>query len=205
MSANCVQPPEQVLVIPTSLAALICPNTWGPVPEGAENDILNAHTWRDREEAETNFDFKQVIPYIVVTWSNLYLLSQRTTQQQEKRLHGKFSIGQGGHINNMDFHGSAGYLTNTITREIAEEYTLSEILACEPVGVINDNSTEVARVHLGLVYLMRVVSPEFCVAETDKHTAKWADIDEVRRHYDQMESWSQVLLDNLFTKPPSSP
>lgn len=198
-------PPEQVLVIPTTLAAELAPNVWGRVPLGVEQTILRHYTFREREEAEHNFDFKQVIPYIMVSHEADYLLAQRTAKQQEKRLHGKFSIGQGGHINQLDFHGKTGVLVNTIAREIAEEYTLTKILACNPVGVINDNSTEVARVHLGLVYWMRVGSPEFSVAEVGKHTAKWADLAETRKHYDRMESWSQVLLDHLLAGPITFP
>ncbi len=93
-------PPEQVLVIPADLAGALCNyQVFGPSSPILEKIILDNHTFRAREEAETNTKFKQVIPYVMVRHGDHYLLTQRTSKQQETRLHGKFSIGIGGHIN----------------------------------------------------------------------------------------------------------
>ena len=66
------------------------------------------------------------------------------------------------------------------------------------VGVINDNSSEVSRVHMGLVYVLTTGSSEFEIAEKDKYTANWATIEEMLPFYDKMESWTQIVYDNLL-------
>ncbi len=185
---------------------------WGPPSPILEAIILQNKSFRDREEAETNLQFKQVIPYILVVHAGnivitnrglgatdaRYLLSQRTSQQQEKRLHNKFSIGQGGHINELDFTGRWSPIFNGLMREAQEEYTLEDIRDCVPVGLINDNSNDVGKVHLGLVYMLRVGSLAFKVAEQGKHIAQWATKADLEAHYDKMESWSQVVMDHLI-------
>lgn len=191
---------EQVLCIPTPLAWKICPSAFVRItPIDIEKTIVDSHSFRDREEAEQNFNFKQVIPYIlVVGLKQHFLLSQRTSQQQEKRLHNKYSLGQGGHINDLDLQGERSPIINGLMREIREEFTLGEVTECTPVGMINDNSTEVGSVHLGLVYLMRVSSLNFKVGEEGKHTAQWATKDQLPDYYDRMEAWSKIIFDHLI-------
>ena len=193
-------PKENVLVIPTALAAELCPTQFGkPRPE-LERTILGSHSFRDREEAETNFSFKQVIPYIVVVnraGEAQYLLTQRTSQQQETRLHNKFSIGQGGHINDHDFKSKDPILTG-LMREVREEFKLAPEYGCSMIGLINDNSSEVAMVHFGLVYELRVSSLLLEVAEQGKHVAQWADVQTLRRHYEVMENWSKLVMDHVI-------
>lgn len=194
---------EQVLCILTSLAWKLCPTAFvREIPPHVEKTIVDNHYFREREEAEQNFNYKQVIPYILVLCDinkpTLYLLAQRTSQQQEKRLHNKYSLGQGGHINDLDFSGNESPILNGLKREITEEYTLTGITSCVPVGMINDNSTEVGSVHLGLVYAMRVEALNFKVAEEGKHTAQWATKVELPEYYDRMEAWSKILFDHLI-------
>lgn len=204
--------PEQVLVIPVETAQEIAPKVFQPAPAGVEDKILGCYSFLEREAAETNFAFKQVIPYILVTANTgsdelpipVYLLAQRTSQQQEKRLHNKFSIGQGGHINRLDFSGAQSAIMECLLREIREEFTLDEIIKCSPVGLINDNSTEVSRVHLGLAYHVRVASTKMAVAEHGKHTGQWEQTCLLRRYYDRMEPWSQILLDHVVDCPVAS-
>jgi len=196
-------PKEQVLVIPAGLAETLCNyQVFGPSSPILEKIILDNHSFRDREEAEQNFAFKQVIPYIVVVHGENYLLTQRTKAQQEKRLHDKFSIGQGGHINELDFKGTStpgnpSVIVNALLRELREEFHLGGITECVPLGLINDNSSEVGRVHLGLPYRVTLDSAEFHVAERGKHIAWWATAKELEEHYEAMEDWSKRLVEHV--------
>jgi predicted NUDIX family phosphoesterase len=192
--------PERVLVIPAAVAEQLAPGLFAPTArniEPVEALIMKRHTFRDRAETETNFEFKQVIPYVVVACPKpggpSFLLTQRTTRQAEARLHNKFSIGQGGHINHLDMRGPRPIL-NGLNREIAEEFKLDEIIDCQPLGLINDNSTEVGKVHLGLAYLVRVGTPSLEVLETGLHVARWVAFNELGAFYPRMESWSQILM-----------
>ena len=60
----------------------------------------------ERRWAEHDSSFKQVIPYTVVTHGDEVLLLKRLEQGGEARLHGKLSIGVGGHINPVDGDGN---------------------------------------------------------------------------------------------------
>lgn len=164
---------------------------------------MASHSFRDREEAETNFQFKQVIPYIVVRHKDQYLVSQRTSQQQETRLHNLFSIGQGGHITVHDFStgthlDASDPILAGLMRELREEFTLGPEHGCNCIGLINDNSNEVGKVHFGLVYELRVSTPLLEVAEKGKHIADWGSVATVRSYYSRMENWSKIVVDNLI-------
>jgi len=201
-------PKEQVMVISADLAASLCNyKVFGLPSPVLEKIILENHSFRDREEAETNFSFKQVIPYVVVSApfqddQFVYLLTRRTNKQQESRLHDKCSIGQGGHINDLDIRAAAAESRSPILtgllREIEEEFHLDAIETCVQVGAINDSSTEVARVHFGLVYRVHVISRFMEVAERGKHVAQWATLSELKPYYPKMESWSQIVMDQVL-------
>ena len=193
-------PKEQVLVIPATLATVLCPTVWGQPTHTLEPVILDSHSFRDREEAETNVQFKQVIPYIVVRHKDQYLVSQRTRQQQETRLHNLYSIGQGGHITDQDFKTGANLdasdpILAGLMRELREEFTLAPEYGCRCIGLINDNSNEVGKVHFGLVYELRVSSLLLEVAEKGKHIAQWMNGIGLREYYDRMENWSKIVVD----------
>jgi len=52
-----------------------------------------------RERMERDPTFKQVIPYVVLRDEERYFLMQRTSAGGDARLHGRYSIGVGGHLN----------------------------------------------------------------------------------------------------------
>jgi predicted NUDIX family phosphoesterase len=190
-------PKEQILVIPTTLAQALCPAKFGPPSPILENVIMDNHSFREREEAETNLAFKQVIPYILVRYKDQYVMTQRTSQQQETRLHNLYSIGQGGHVNDQDFKGKDPILEG-LMRELREEFVLAPEYGCTLVGLINDDSNDVGKVHFALVYELRVSGVLLEVAEKGKHVAQWADITKLRAYYDRMENWSKIVLDHVI-------
>lgn len=160
------------------------------------NRILKDHLFVSRSAAEYDFDLKQVIPYVIVRHQNNFLLLRRTSKQTEKRLHNKYSLGIGGHINPSlpDDQGS-NIIIKGLYRELHEEVLLGDggVLSFE--GIINDDSSSVSKVHLGLLYELEVESDEFTIREVDKMVGYWVDRKGLRRVYDQMETWSQIVLD----------
>jgi predicted NUDIX family phosphoesterase len=191
-------PKEQVMVISKALAESLCNYAiFGPTSPVVEKIILDNHTFRDREEAETNLAFKQVIPYIVVRHQDNYLLSQRTKKQQEKRLHNLFSLGQGGHITPED-SACKDPILGGLMREIREEFRISPEYSCRPVGLINDDTNDVGKVHLGLVYMLMVSGSLLEVAEEGKHIARWANLSELESYYPNMETWSKIVMDHII-------
>jgi predicted NUDIX family phosphoesterase len=53
-------------------------------------------------------------------------------------------------------------------------------------------------VHLGLVFLLQTDSPDFSVQETELMTAQWASIDSLREQFPLMETWSQIVFENMI-------
>lgn len=153
-----------------------------------------------RSKAEYDFEAKQIIPYVVLMSEDTVLLVRRFQTQSEVRLHDKYSMGLGGHINpeGEDIHE---IIQNGITRELNEELILDEPLEYTPVGILNDNTNEVSRVHLGLVYVANANADKVQIREKDKMSGEFVLIDKLDDYLPKMESWSQILVrDKLFNR-----
>lgn len=176
---------EQVLVIPTQrLFDLNCYShgcsKWVPA------DLLRGEL-RSRHLVENDFNFKQLIPYVVFRDGETFFSYRRSTGQGEARLHGNFSIGVGGHVN-------AEELLEGCWREIHEEVILpSTSNELTLVGLINDDSNSVGRVHLGVLFILDVagVTPR----ENTMLAANYRTAEELKSL--PLETWSQHAL-NAF-------
>jgi len=164
-----------------------------------------------RREAEADPSKKQLIPYVLMTHNGKYLSYVRGKRAGETRLVGHRSIGIGGHINPVDDMPLFGtdfretYLT-AVEREVAEEVVIDAGHTDRIVALLNDDSTEVGSVHLGIVHCWSLDSDKITKREqmiTQLAFMTPADLHEVR---DQMETWSQLCLDALdeMAKPSAS-
>ncbi|MBX3743911.1 MAG: hypothetical protein KF833_01250 [Verrucomicrobiae bacterium] len=169
---------------------------------GLYDTILRSHIFRGRDLVEDDPGFKQIIPYVLVGHDRSYLLARRGRKQSESRLHDKYSLGIGGHINDCEAREDGrDMILAGLERELSEEIRLfGNRLSLDLVGAILDDSTEVGRVHLGLVYLLRVDSPDYTVQEPDLMSVQWADVPTLRQHYALMESWSQIAFSSVVEK-----
>ena len=158
-----------------------------------------------RSEAETNPDFKQLIPYVIMSCDGKILSYVRGRRAGETRLVGCRSIGIGGHINptdgmplfDSDFHDA--YLS-AVEREVAEEVSVEGGHHDRVVALLNDDSTDVGKVHLGIVHHWRLEAPLVQKREqmiTQMTFMTPAELHEVR---ESLETWSQYCLDGLGDK-----
>jgi len=191
--------PEDVLVIENSLIQSHIPGKNAcllrDTSEHIVNTIMENHLFMGRDEAEYNFNHKQVIPYVTIRHGDHYLLLKRTKKQTEKRLHDKYSLGIGGHINPVSPDAEINIITQGLYRELNEEISLDEPGDLHFIGVINDESNSVSRVHLGLLYVLDVLSSGFEVLEDDKMTAEWVSRGKLSGYYPSFETWSQIVYD----------
>ena len=193
--------PENVLIIKNDLLPHIQTKECCLITENKDrifDKILKNQLFMLRDEAEYNFEHKQVIPYVTVRHNNDYLLLQRTAQQSEKRLHNKYSLGIGGHINPVDDMEEENIIITSLYRELNEEVLVNDHGGLSFIGIINDESNSVSRVHLGLLYVLETSTTEFKVLETDKMTAQWVPGKELKKYYDGLETWSQVVYDHYI-------
>lgn len=163
-------------------------------------------SYRPRAEMEEDPNFKQLIPYVLFRFSQddgscQLFQYMRGKGQGEKRLHAKRSIGIGGHISTEDLtHTTHATYQEGMQRELAEEVQIATQYESRCVGLINDDETEVGRVHLGVVHLLDVTTPDVRSNETDILDAGFRNVDALWNEVDALESWSRICLEALFPK-----
>ena len=152
-----------------------------------------------RSELEEDSSFKQIIPYAIISNKEAFYLFRRRSGQTEKRLHNKFSLGVGGHMNpDGSMESKEQYLINELKRELYDEVKLLNgclIEDIEFIGFINDDTIPVGRVHIGLLYNIHVSNKEVYINETDKMTADWVDKSNLAEFYKGMETWTKIIFD----------
>jgi predicted NUDIX family phosphoesterase len=193
---------ELVLAFPTDeLWKLITYKKKGLIKGNSEvlKRIVQNGLFLKRSELEEDPSFKQIIPYAIISNKESFLLFRRTSGQTEKRLHNKFSLGFGGHMNPDDSMGSREqYLIDELKRELFEEVRLLNrclIEDIEFIGFINDDTIPVGRFHIGLLYNIQVSNKEVYINETHKMTADWVDKPDLARFYAGMETWTKIAFD----------
>ena len=202
MQSSPTPPAEQVLTVPE-------PNLRPYLSHGFFRDNRDAillavgehTTFLERAKAEEDPTHKQIIPYVVVMHEEKILAYRRTPQSGEARLHNKYSIGFGGHINDLD--GLEAENTNRLfsgmIRELNEEVFLPGLLSVELIGFLNDDSNPVGRVHFGMVFAARLTDPTHQVNEPDLIEASWMTPAALRELPGELETWSALLLEGYFS------
>jgi len=192
---------ENVLVVPTAGINPLLTGTFTATElERCLAYILTHHSFRERALVEEDPSFKQIIPYVVVRHEDRFLLAQRTSRQTESRLHGKLSIGIGGHINDTEsFLPGQNVVEAGLERELEEEIHLhGQRRSLTLAGIISDDSTPVGQVHLGLVFVLETDRPEFTVNEPELMTAEWATPETLQERLARMETWSQIAFERII-------
>ncbi|MEQ8210903.1 MAG: phosphoesterase [Lacipirellulaceae bacterium] len=204
---------EQILVVPTSKFHNLghfqgfSNDLDRYLPALLEGDDLS---YRPRGEMEEDPSFKQLIPYVVFQFTNTDGVKQvfqyaRGGSGGEKRLHAKRSVGVGGHISSDDASAASPQSNSAddvyregMRRELEEEIDINTAYRETCVGLINDDETEVGKVHLGVVHLCEVDSPQVAQREEDLRDAGFKPVPELLAQIEQFESWSQIVLEALY-------
>ena len=160
--------------------------------------IRECHFFRSRAEVEDDPAIQQVIPYVVFRHRDRYLLTHRLRASSEKRLRKQYSLGVGGHINPQDLDAGDPILDG-LKREWREEVVYEGKFEAELIGLLNDDSSPVSKVHLGVVFLVDGDTPNIAIRETDKLAGELLTLEQMKIYYLGMESWSQMVYDRLAT------
>ena len=196
------KPEEEILVYQTSLFKELgyfngfCPNV-----EKYIQPITDAARFVPRPSAEEDPSLKQIIPYVLIRYKDHYYRYKRTRRGEEERLHAKYSIGVGGHINPFDkfdlFAATKSVIEMAMEREVAEEVIIDTTYTAKCVGLLNDDSNEVGQVHFGIVYQLDVDEPKVEIREKGSFTqGSFVDVSSLRRDFDLFETWSQILIES---------
>ncbi len=153
----------------------------------------------DRVQAEEDSSHKQLIPYVVVRDAGRVFLMHRTDAGGDARLHGKASIGVGGHLNPVDDGDDA--LMAGLRREWAEELDAPWEPKFRLIGLLNDDTNPVGAVHLGVVFSVDAAGRTVEVRERDKLTGQFVTLGAMRDEWDRLETWSQLVAPRLTEQP----
>ena len=150
-----------------------------------------------RGDMEEDPDYKQLIGYVLLKdeVTGKVLVYKRLVGGGEARLHGKASVGIGGHMNEVEGKTIFEMLKINAARELNEEVGVSEEEALNNlhfIGLINDDKTEVGQVHIGVVYECKVDKNLVEVKEDDTLVIKWMSGDEAKVE-ENYETWSEFL------------
>lgn len=194
---------ERVLVVPGSeldrlgrfqgfhpdaeryLAALLAP------------DLMD---YRPRSEVEDDPSLKQIIPYVVLRCRDAVFCYRRGKSQGESRLHRLRSLGVGGHVSESDAEGRRGLeaYETAMRRELDEEVEVASPGKLRLVGLINDDSTPVGSVHLGVVHLYELDRPEVMPREEGLADPEFLSIEALGELRGEFETWSQICVDGFL-------
>ena len=199
---------ERVLVIPTEVFHRLgyFQGFTSQVDRYLDDLLSPRHTsYRPREQMEQDPSFKQLIPYVIFCHRDsqapqAVFQYTRGTGQGEGRLHSKRSVGIGGHISAIDAMagGSDDPYREGMRRELEEEVIIGSPYTARCVGLINDDQTEVGRVHLGVVYVFELERPAVRPRESEIIESGFRPVEDILADLSGFETWSQICMRALF-------
>lgn len=190
---------EQILVVKRKKLFSDDHVSWNGLNKQAIKNCLQVITthqeFHSRDHMEYNLNYKQIIPYMIFKYCNRYFLMQRSSNASEKRMQSKYSLGIGGHVRKEDLDQGPD-IFDWAKREFYEEISYKGNLKIKPLGVLNDDSTEVGKVHLGLALLLEGDSDTIAI-KSEFQSGILVTFDTLLARLDQMEEWSKMIVKTL--------
>lgn len=185
---------EAILVVKRE--HLFTTGSWQGLNIDAIQPVLQAiaqHSeFQPRSAMEQDPSYKQIIPYLIFQHEDRFFLMQRKKDASEQRLQNKYTLGIGGHMRFEDLQRGA-HLFDWAKREFSEEVSYEGSLKIAPIGVLNDDSNEVGKVHLGLV-LMLVGDSHNISIKSELSSGSLISLPDCLDYVPYMETWSQIAL-----------
>jgi predicted NUDIX family phosphoesterase len=153
-----------------------------------------------RSKAETDPSLKQIIAYVLIRKHDRLLHYVRGKGSGEKRLVAMGSIGIGGHINPCDenlFVTGLNAYDQAVQRELHEELRMEGHFETRIVALMNDDTTPVGQVHLGVIHVCDLAEENVSKGEACITDLRFLTLPELVERRAQMETWSQLCLDFL--------
>jgi predicted NUDIX family phosphoesterase len=190
-------PQESILVV--KRAYLFPQEAWqGICTENLQrylNIVAAKKEFIPRNLAEQDIRYKQVIPYLIFTNNGELFVMRRSPDATETRLQNKYTIGIGGHIRQSDIKNND--IFDWANRELHEEVFYDDTMTIEPLGILNDDSNDVGKVHVGFVFLIHGHSNAISV-RSELKSGSMMNLEACMQLQPQFETWSQICLQKLI-------
>jgi len=166
-----------------------------------------------RSNVENDSTYLQIVPCGIIKFKDTLLFLRRHEESQNHRMHNKYTVWAGGHMR-MDDLGQKDPLLGGLNRELAEELLIESPLAIKRIALVLDNSNFHSSLHLGVVYLVEVNSPNVAIALDQKEfkerkgkslSGKFLSLNDISKEHEGLDSWSYFILKNYFNVPLPGP
>jgi len=173
--------------------------------EDYESRILEYKKFLRRGDAEIDFTHKQPVGYAVIinpVSKKVYTYKRASNKADynESRLHGKWSIGIGGHIE-KEIDATDNPIHSSLLREIDEEVLINGSQDIKVIGYINDDKDEVGKVHFGILYVIETDSDDVFPNDSESVHGEMMSVDEIRKIQKDpnstLENWSEIALETV--------
>jgi predicted NUDIX family phosphoesterase len=189
---------EDIMVFPASILKNYITKIGVNESLKTENLLSECYPMR-RKLAEEDLTVIQLVSFYIVRYKNTYLTYKRTKRLPESRLHGTYSLGFGGHLNPDDIPSLFNFVDpeqalTFIFRELREELILKVDPEVKFRGLIYDDSREVSKQHIGLVYDVSMTSPQYEIGERGfLIDSKFETLKEILNRSKEFENWSVLI------------
>jgi predicted NUDIX family phosphoesterase len=162
--------------------------------------IIKSGSYFKRGDIENDPRIKHPIPYGVIFNPEIkkIFVYQRAKLHDEERLGGKLSIGVGGHVEKSEVIDEEDPILATMLIELNEEVKINGMIRPKLSGYINDDSNNVGKVHLGLLYLIETDTTNVCPIHEEISQGSMKSLDEIQellKNPDfEVENWSKIAL-----------
>lgn len=165
-------------------------------PEKYLNVLFDEQVFKLRDDLEDDQNYKQFIPYVLLSYGNTLLSYKRGSLQAESRLLNFYSIGIGGHISINDPNLLSTSYEEGLKRELSEEIYIDSTYSLSSIAILNDDSNDVGKVHLGIIHLLRLDQPIVRKKEKSINEIKFVSIDNLKQNINSYENWSKICIEN---------
>jgi len=150
-----------------------------------------------RKDAEVDPNYKQLIPYAILRCGDSIFSYRRGRLLTEERLFGNYSIGIGGHISVNDPTLFGTVYEEGLRREVSEEVEIGCRYDENLVALINDDSSDVSRVHFGIVHVFTLDGSSVRAKEKSINETSFVSISELKKHIHRFEDWSKICINEI--------
>lgn len=175
-------------------------SAWDPRGISIPKDFFLSPTYLlPRETCESDPSYLQLIPYIVLRHEGKIFTYQRGKAGDEPSLHGKLSIGVGGHIDSLPTGGNSleSWCNREAERNLFEKLGLSayEYSPIVFTSLLADRTNPVNSTHIGLFAVVDVQRKDFTTKQGVIENGEWLDLADIDRS--RLEAWSIFAVREL--------